>query len=336
MSEIDTASVHHGIWTDVSRGSTMGNTITTDTRTGNIIVALMTVLCSMATAHLWHLITFAIHQYRADGESSDALYRQQQAILRTFPTPSAVLTEFTKLYFSWRPSRSHSPGRRLAPLAFFAALFTGAGTVAGIFSSYIVDSSNIVVLTQSNLCGPFDFSLDNAATGMGDNYTQAVYALAEPLVQDCYGDTVSASPRCRVYLKPRIPFNVSRESCLWDPSLCLKMKNPTVVMDSGLMNMNDVFGLNLAKRDQVMFRRKTSCAILPLENHTSTIAAADFPPWPRDPLPGEEVLIFNYGTFSGNYTWNNVTFAMSKTINSITSNGFGTRCAAKFVFARVC
>lgn len=98
MSEIDTRFVRHGVWTDSSRGSTMGNTITTDTRTGNILVALMTVLCSMGTAHLWHLITFVIHQCRANGRPSDALSRQQQAILRTYPTPSAVLTESAKLY----------------------------------------------------------------------------------------------------------------------------------------------------------------------------------------------------------------------------------------------
>lgn len=327
MSELDTRFVYHGIWTDLSRGSTMGNTITTDTRTGNILVALMTVLCSLAAGHLWHLVTFAVHQYRANGRPSDALSRQQQVILRTFPTPSAVLTESAKLYFSWSPTKTHNAGRRLAPLALFAALFTGAGTVAGIFSSYIVDSSNLLIRVQSDLCGPFDFTLENASAGMGNNYTQAVYDLAAPTVQDCYGDTVSASPRCRVYLKPRIAFNVSRGGCLWDPSLCLDMENPTVIMDSGLMDMNSVFGLNLARKDQVLFRKKTSCAILPLENHTSTVAAADFAPWPREPLPGEQVLIINYGNFSGNYTWNNATFAMSETINNITSASFGIRYA---------
>lgn len=96
-------------------------------------------------------------------------------------------------------------------------------------------------------------------------------------------------------------------------------------MDSGLMDMNSFFGLNLPSKDQVLFRKKTSCAILPLENHTSTVAAKDFGPWPREALPDEQVLIINYGNFSGNYTWNNVTFAMSETINNITSASFGIR-----------
>ena len=178
---------------------------------------------------------------------------------------------------------------------------------------------------QSDFCGPFNTSL--AGVGVGnDNYTHAIYDLATLMVEDCYGDTVSASPRCRVYLNSRIPFNVSRGECLWNPSLCLAMETPTVIMDSGLMDMNNVFGLNLPSTDQVLFRKKTSCAILPLENHTSTVATKDFKPWPREPLPDEQLLIINYGNFSGNDTWNNMTFGVSETLNSIPANSFVIRC----------
>ena len=302
----------------------MGRIITTDTRTGTILVALMAVLCSMAMSHLWHLLTFGIHLYRADGKPSDALFRQQQAILRTFPTPSAVMAEFTKLYFSWRPCKSHSPGTRLTPLAVFAALFAGASTVAGVFSSYIIDTSNILVITKSPFCGSINLSDPNAVAGTVNNYTALVGTLASSLAQDCYGSSASVSPRCRVYFKPRIPFNVTRESCPWDPSMCLDIDDPTISMDSGLLNMNDAFGLNLPPDDQVFFRRKTSCAILPTENRTTLVPASEYDSRTQDPLPEEQLLIYSYGNFSRNKNvkWNNATFVLSLVTSNTTSDHF--------------
>jgi hypothetical protein len=83
MSEVDNVYVRRGLWTDFSRGDIMGMTITTDTRTGTVVVAVLAILSSLATTHLWHIITFALHQIRARGKPEDGLFWQQQAILRT-------------------------------------------------------------------------------------------------------------------------------------------------------------------------------------------------------------------------------------------------------------
>ena len=47
MSEIDDRFVKRGQWTNVQEGSVLGQTITTDTRTGIIIVALLAVLSTI-------------------------------------------------------------------------------------------------------------------------------------------------------------------------------------------------------------------------------------------------------------------------------------------------
>jgi hypothetical protein len=97
MSEIDSRFVKLGLWTNLEQGEIMRKTITTDIRTGVIIIALLAVMsnfgkfqdkqaklsltCSLCpgTSHLWNLIVFALHQARASGHPTDGLFRQQQA-----------------------------------------------------------------------------------------------------------------------------------------------------------------------------------------------------------------------------------------------------------------
>jgi hypothetical protein len=47
MSEVDGLYVKHGVWTNLDKGQIMGRTITTDTRTGIIIIAVVAVLSTI-------------------------------------------------------------------------------------------------------------------------------------------------------------------------------------------------------------------------------------------------------------------------------------------------
>jgi len=58
------------------------------------------LMINPGAAHLWHLITFVYHQFRANGRPSDGLFRQQQALLRTLPTPSSLMVDSINLW--WR------------------------------------------------------------------------------------------------------------------------------------------------------------------------------------------------------------------------------------------
>jgi hypothetical protein len=94
MSEIDSRFVHRGFWINVEKGPVMGRTITADIQTGTVVVALLAILASLATSHVWNLITFLCPQLRADDLPADGLFRRQQALLRTLPTPSSPLTDW--------------------------------------------------------------------------------------------------------------------------------------------------------------------------------------------------------------------------------------------------
>jgi len=164
----------------------MGKTITTDTQSGAFVIALLAILSSLATAHLWHLVTFLIHQLRANGRAQDALFRQQQAILRTLPTPGALIADSLKLYWHW----NRKEGRwiafaRVSLLVFLAAMFVGMTWTASIFSSLAVDTSQLRVLVSSPHCGGVNLTFDT----MGEillTYVTEIVTVAEPFAESCY------------------------------------------------------------------------------------------------------------------------------------------------------
>lgn len=47
MSELESRFVKTGIWTNIDEGFVLGRTITTDTRSGAFVVALLAVLSAM-------------------------------------------------------------------------------------------------------------------------------------------------------------------------------------------------------------------------------------------------------------------------------------------------
>ncbi|OAG05586.1 uncharacterized protein CC84DRAFT_1243985 [Paraphaeosphaeria sporulosa] len=203
MAELDDRFVKRGYWVDWSKGPVMGQTYTVDAQTGTLIVAVLTILASVATAQLWSLLTFVLHQVRAHGMGSEGLFWQQQALLRTMPTPAAFLADSFKLSWAWRSRVSHSVLRSLPVLAF--ALFFTIGSIAGgISTSYAVDNSNIEVLPAP---------------------------------------------------------------CPWNETMCSGEGSNAIVMDSGVLDMRMHFGLNIAEKDTVKLRRRTTCNVLPREGH---------------------------------------------------------------------
>ena len=110
----------------------------------------------------------------------DALFRQQQAILRTLPTPSSVVAEAVKLWGAWRKSADR-PFLRSALLVLIAILFTAMTVAASIFSTLIVNTGTIDVLVDSTRCAAVGFN-GTAWRTYGDALTQAAPTYAQKLL----------------------------------------------------------------------------------------------------------------------------------------------------------
>ncbi|PSN62993.1 hypothetical protein BS50DRAFT_591218 [Corynespora cassiicola Philippines] len=288
--EVETRFIKHGQWTDLDRGPVMGKTITTSTSTGNLVIAILAVLSTLGTAHLWHLVTFAIHQVRANGRPSDALFRQQQAMLRTLPTPSSVMADTIKLWWAWR-HKAKRPFLRSLVLLLLALSFTATTIAASVFSSLIVSTKDLIVLVDSPKCGSVDTSRFFTAF-----YADRVEAVASPYAEECYRDG-TLPETCKAFVRPNIPFTITEAPCPFDPIIC---KNGSVSLDSGLLDVGPTFGLNIKPSEGVKFRKKTTCAVLPLvREHVDVLNYTEYMEsnvsFSREPIEGESVISFSYG-----------------------------------------
>ncbi|KAH8707661.1 hypothetical protein GQ44DRAFT_662719 [Phaeosphaeriaceae sp. PMI808] len=321
MSEIETQYVRHGYWNNAQHGSVLGGVITTDVRTGTVAIALLAILVTVATAHVWNLVVFGLHMWRADGRPADGLFKQQQALLRTTAAPTSMLADWVKLWWIWRgrTTRAWSRSMLLGGLTF---LFAVATIVAGVFSSYIVDTSNLQVLVDSAECGPFQTSESTASSSSNLaflDYSSRLEALTLPYAQECYQGLGESLPaRCRAFVKPNIPLVPQRTACPFADSICKPFDQPGVIVDSGLQDANDVFGWNMQADQRVKFRRKTTCGVIKTQEYQSVFLAKDYPFNTRPLLPNEENIAAHYGLRRDTGDWANLTMAQSLALANVT------------------
>lgn len=267
----------------------------------------MAVLTTLGTSHLWNLIVFFYHQKRAHTRQSDGLLKQQQALMRTLPAPGVILTDCVKLWWVWR-KRTDRVLLRSLPLMSLALIFTAVTVVVGIFSSYLVDSTNITVLVKSPYCGPIDFEgadVANDSTAIADyrlwvnHYMSKVGNLANSYKTDCYVNRTTIPERCRIFTTPTLPVQQERTACPFEASMCLNISQPGLTTDTGLLDYNDYFGLNLAAKDRMKFRRRTTCAVMDLDDYTQILNGSEYTEFERvygfEPYAEEKVLLLYLG-----------------------------------------
>lgn len=326
MSEVDAKYVKRGVWINIDQGSILGRTLTTDTRTGTVIVALLSVLSALALAHLWSVFLFVCHQTRARGGPADGLFRQQQALLRATPPPSSLLADWLKLWWLWRGNTKRALSRTVMPL-LLALLFACGTIAAGIFASYVVNSTDLEVLVHSTACAPFDIyniSAENFVKNINGImfYQLDTLHIAKEYAQDCYKDeksNQSLSSRCSAFVQANVPLPYERVDCPFDKKICMDGPLSAVQIDSGLIDAAKVFGWNFRHRDRVRYRKRTTCAPLRYDGEYSSVINAKDWHMARAPYPGEEILMTHYGyselVQSG---FKNATFATSLMKSNIT------------------
>lgn len=100
--------------------------------------------------------------------------------------------------------------------------------------------------------------------------------------------------------------------------MCVGEEQPAVRMDSGLIDLND-FGLNLATRDRVQFRKATTCGIVSLDNRTTVVKASEYQRLSRPAFPNEEFMLLFLGDILYSELQRNATFGISLTQANVSS-----------------
>ncbi|KAF2728125.1 hypothetical protein EJ04DRAFT_504579 [Polyplosphaeria fusca] len=318
MSELNSQFVKRGYWVNRSLEPTMRHTLTTETQTGIIIIALLAVCTTLAMTQLWNLFNFSYYRPRAGVRPAKGFNYQHQALVRPLLRPSSIATDTSKLLFAWKGTALSATARAeaVAHILMAIAIITGP-VAAAVFSSSVATSTNVEVLVDNSLCGILDLKEDTSIL-TSQAYIQRVLTTSEQYVHRCYLPESASPSGCNIFTRPDIPFTARNTTCPFSSELCA---SPAIAFDTGLLDLNDHFGLNLANEDHVKYRRRTSCAVLDIENRVKVAGASELPPnyLGRAPLPGEQVLIYHVGTRNDDASQRiNGTFALSLTTANLT------------------
>jgi hypothetical protein len=269
--------VYLGFWIDQSAGTVLGSTLTTTSRTGNLIVAFLAVFVSAAGSACWGILRFTIHQSRSTTELRDGLHHQQQAILANSTSAPTAIAQLAYLPWIWRSSSKRPYSRSILPL-LIAMLVISGFAIAGLFSSRVVLASNFV-LVSGDRCVIWNYNLTGQASQLNTsamnsttdlaNQAYSVYARDVALsslhyARSCYIGGVESdtgSGACDYYPATAINWMTGSGPCPFDPNLCIEPGNGSLVLETALDSSKDI-GLNTKLEDRITYHRRVACSVL--------------------------------------------------------------------------
>ena len=281
MSNTLGSYIYTGAWVNWSRGHVLGPTITVTQRNGGLLIAFLGIFVTIAGAACWRILCFLIHQWRADKNvKHDALYHQQQAILRNCTSPGSAAWQVSQVAWSWR-GIARSPVWRNLPLIILAVLNMSLFGLAGIFSSEITKAAGNETLLMSHNCGWLN----------SDNDTTKVYAISRGINQTlaaslysraCYGEN-RGNLECSRFARSRIDFSTKKNvSCPFDERMCIDGPTSAFQVESTLVDSHNDLGMNARKSERVQYRKTSTCTVIPSkdfyeETNTTTLTNETVP-----------------------------------------------------------
>jgi hypothetical protein len=312
-SGLSSADVYVGFWINWSEGRVLGSNLTVTVQNGAFLVAFLALFVQLVGSHLWDIISFTCHQYRATSQPRDGVHWQQQAIFRNSSTASTALWDLLKISWAWR-SLAKRPYSRTLPFAALTSLYAVSFTLAGIFSSQLVTTSGIEVLVQSPSCGywqPSGLNGSEAAVDDPVNVAELSYYYGQIDASSiysraCYGKGTNL-PQCNVFSEQQIDWTSDHNAtCPFAPGTCIGTNTAALQLDTGHMDSHTTFGINALKENRVTYRKVTTCAPITTDGYLFWVNASDSADL-RKTLPGERFAEFRYGNSANNpninFTW---------------------------------
>lgn len=254
--------IYNGVWVNWSRGPILGWTLTLASGQAQLLTAFLAVYVTVAGSQFWKILSYLVHQLRAAPVPGDGRHQQVQAILRNTGTPLCASWELLTLGWPWRKAapRGFRPVLILAVIGVFHAVGWG---IAGVFSSSVTKAQGDDALLRGSNCGWYSVSLHSNDTGFIRSKNLNATVDAATYTRLCYG-TSQQKLFCNQYTVPRIPWTSNANSnCPFDPRFCtINGTAAAFEMDTGLLDSNDVFGINTPLSKRIGYRRVTTCAPL--------------------------------------------------------------------------
>ncbi|KAJ9651306.1 hypothetical protein H2198_009400 [Neophaeococcomyces mojaviensis] len=282
-------SAYEGIWTDWTKGSVWGHTLTLNPTKATILTSSLAIFVTLCGIQLWTIIRYILHQWGVSLQPQPLTphLSKQQLILRN--ASSALETARLMLELAW--TAKTSTGKRSSrayiislSATVFAVLFLAAGAFSGQAISGASANGASAVLLRSDHCGLWnetyrnvvetrnlssteDFSLFNKHTAMRAHDVR----LSLEYARICYMSetpTIDMANTCHTFKEPTVGWTAPRVgSCPFASQICHNLSD-TIVLDTGDIDSHEDLGINAPQNDRLRYRRVTTCAVL---NDTSRV-----------------------------------------------------------------
>jgi hypothetical protein len=296
-------AVYTGFWYDESRPAILGATVTLPIRLGNILVAALSTLVTIAATFFWIIIAFAVHQIIIRNDFADVLDLQRQLILRNSGSASGALWEAFKLHRAWRKKTANLTSR-VVVVALPALLILLTFTAASVLVAEVATRSyeQVQVLVKPQNCGLWQY--DSSQVNNSDAAGTATRKIrndtidARTYARNWYANESSGVAARSLFPVLRLPysFNTSSTCPFGHGGRCIPDDFSAITMDTGLLDSHAMFGINAPDRDRVSFRMKVTCSPVHAKDlaKDSRTAGIDYLDFYFGPIPGVTPYTYRY------------------------------------------
>ncbi|KAF2723767.1 hypothetical protein K431DRAFT_301299 [Polychaeton citri CBS 116435] len=315
-------AIYQGVWYNHAAKQLI---LTLDVRSGGFLSAAIVTWVNFAAAATWTIWRWALYRSTSTSENDTTVfYQQRQALLRNSSGAAGTVGDLFKLGFSWKGHRIRFLGSSVLQIIACIIIFS-IWTVCGLFAPYIYTKAQGDVLIESPpFCGTLDYTNVDYSNMTIVNLFRAddvAYVNeAQAYVQQCYD--ASSTSKCHDFPRATIPFTTtSLDSCPFGTfDVCMSLNSTPIKFDTGLLDSNLDFGMNVVEHQRVQYRRVTTCSpiqtspFVTIFNTTGTEEEDQYP-------PGTVLLRYNYGPDARNnwtfeYSIYQATFPVAYTLSA--------------------
>ncbi|KAF3005233.1 hypothetical protein E8E14_003097 [Neopestalotiopsis sp. 37M] len=257
-------NIRLGVWTNWSRGSIMGLTLTLTRKDASLLIAFTAFFISFVGSRFWKIVCFLCHRYFSSPLTApeDALHHQRQVILRNSSAAESGLWTLIQVMWAWRRQVSRST-LRLLPICLMALFCFVSFVLAGVFSANISSSAGDEVLIDGTDCSIF-YQGDNTDVDDASNWSvfkSQVVNNAHNYAQQCYTvDSATSGSACNSYVESRLQISQDTGAhCPFASDIC-RDNSSNLILDSGYIDSHNHLGLNSPPDERILSRQVLHCA----------------------------------------------------------------------------
>lgn len=271
-------TVQLGVWTNWSRGSVLGATLTLNRQQGSLLIAFTAFFVTIVATRFWRIACSVIHRRLSVAEPRDALHFQRQAIFRNSTSSEAALWSFVQILWAWRGLTQRNLARTL-PSICLAAISLLAFAFASGFSSSISTAIGDEVLIDGTHCGYLDYTLlsPDIVTQIVDPWQAGSITNAVSYASQVYSPISTRVFGSTAYVQRALSSKRNdTASCPFEDHVC-RSTTSNLVLDTGYLDIARDLGLNLKPDRSMLYRQVLHCAPLETEGRKKKTNYAGFP-----------------------------------------------------------